>query len=104
MEGIKKVMRDGQVGVLISHGWGSGFYTWGVPLQAIFDEKLIYLIENKKFDEAVEYVAETYANVYTGGVHDLEVHWIDEGVEFFIDEYDGNESIVFKEEVNWITA
>ena len=104
MEGIKKVMRDGQVGVLISHGWGSGFYTWGAPLQAIFDEKLIYLIENKKFDEAVEYVAETYPGVYTGGVHDLEVHWIDEGVEFFIDEYDGNESIVFKEEVNWITA
>ena len=103
---IKKVMRDGQVGVLISHGWGSGFYTWGAPLQAIFDEKLIYLIENEKFDEAVEYVSLTYsdADVYIGGVHDLRVHWIDEGVEFFIDEYDGSESIVFKETVNWITA
>jgi len=101
---VKKVMRDGQVGVVISHGWGSGFYTWGAPLQAIFDEKLIYLIENEKFDEAVEYVAETYPEVYTGGVHDLRVHWIDEGVEFFIDEYDGAEDIVFKENVNWITA
>ena len=103
---IKKVMRDGQVGVLISHGWGSGFYTWGAPLQAIFDEKLIYLIENEKFDEVVEYVSLTYsdADVYIGGVHDLRVHWIDEGVEFFIDEYDGSESIVFKETVNWITA
>jgi hypothetical protein len=101
---IKKVMRDGQVGVLISHGWGSGFYTWGAPLQAIFDEKLIYLIETEKFDEAVEYVENTYPDVFTGGVHDLRVHWIDEGVEFFIDEYDGSESIVFKETVNWLTA
>jgi hypothetical protein len=104
MERIKKVMRDGCVGVLVSPGFGAGFYTWGAPLQAIFDEKLIYLIETEKFDEAVEYVENTYPDVFTGGVSDLRVVWIEEGTEFLIEEYDGSESIRFKETSDWITA
>jgi len=30
--------------------------------------------------------------------------WVDEGEEFIIEEYDGNESIQFKNETQWITA
>ena len=105
---MNKVIKDGKVAVLISYGFGSGFYTWGAPLEAIFDPKLVELVESedydKDYDSANEYVKNTYPGVYTGGVEDLSVVWIDEGEEFIIEEYDGNESIQFKNETQWITA
>lgn len=100
---MNKVIRDGKVAVLISYGFGAGFYTWGV-LEAIFDPKLIELVESEDFDGAVKYVETTYPDVYTGGVEDLEVVWVDEGEEFTIEEYDGSESIQFKNKTQWITA
>ena len=103
-QSMKKVLRDGKVGVLISTGWGAGFLTWGAPLEAIFDPELIYLVETHKHDDMLEYVQKTYPDAYTGGLDDLLVVWVDEGTEFFIDEYDGSESIVFKSSIDWITA
>ena len=101
---MNKVIRDGKVAVLISYGFGSGFYTWGAPIEAIFDPKLVELIESEDFDGAEEYVMSTYPGIYTSGVEDLEVVWVDEGEEFIINEYDGNESIQFKNKTQWITA
>jgi hypothetical protein len=101
---MNKVIKDGKVAVLISRGWGAGFYTWGAPLEAIFDPKLVELVESRDYDSANEYVKNTYLQAYTGGVEDLEVVWVDEGEEFTIEEYDGNESIQFKSKTSWITA
>ena len=101
---MDKVIRDGKVAVLISYGYGGGFYTWGAPLEAIFDPKLVELVESEDFDGANEYVMSTYQDVYTGGVEDLVVVWVDEGEEFIINEYDGNESIQLKSKTQWITA
>jgi len=101
---MNKVIRDGKVAVLISYGWGSGFYTWGAPLEAIFDPKLVELIESEDFDGAEEYIKNTYPGTTTGGVEDLYIEWVDEGEEFTINEYDGSESIQFKSETQWITA
>lgn len=101
---MNKVIKDGKVAVLISYGYGGGFYTWGAPTEAIFDPKLVELVESVDFDGAEEYVMNTYHGVYTGGVEDLEVVWVDEGEEFIINEYDGNESIQLKSKTQWITA
>ena len=101
---MNKVIRDGKVAVLISYGFGAGFYTWGAPLEAIFDPKLVELVESQDYDSANEYVRNTYSKLYTGGVEDLEVVWVDEGEEFTIEEYDGNESIQFKNKTQWITS
>jgi hypothetical protein len=101
---MNKVIKDGKVAVLISSGYGAGFHTWGAPLEAIFDPKLVELIESEDFDGAVKYVETTYTDTYTGGVEDLYIEWVDEGEEFIINEYDGSESIQFKSETQWITA
>jgi hypothetical protein len=101
---MDKVIKDGKVAVLISYGFGAGFYTWEAPIEAIFDPKLVGLVESEDYDGANEYVRNTYPGVYTGGVGDLVVVWIDEGEDFIINEYDGNESIQFKNETQWITA
>ena len=101
---IEKVIRNGQVGVLVSPDYGAGFLTWGAPHEAIFNPTLIELVESKKLDEAIEFVETTWPGLYTGGVHNLRVFWVPEGKEFIIEEYDGYESLVLKEEYNWITA
>ena len=101
---MKKLIKDGKVGVLVSPGFGAGFLTWGAPIEAIFNPTLIGLVENEKWQEAIDFVEETWDSIYTGGVEDLVVAWIPEGTKFQITEYDGSESIELLEDVNWITA
>ena len=101
---MNKVIKDGKVAVLISYGFGSGFHSYGAPDEAIFDPKLVELVESENFDGAEEYVMNTYPDVYTGGVGDLVVVWVDEGEDFIINEYDGNETIQHKNKTEWITA
>ena len=101
---MEKVIRNGQVGVLVSPDYGAGFLTWGAPLEAIFNPTLIELVESKKLDEAIEFAETTWPGLYTGGVSGLRVVWVPEGTKFQITEYDGAESIEILNEVNWITA
>jgi len=46
----------------------------------------------------------TYPNVSAYDITGLCVEWVEEGREFYITEYGGLESIVYKDEVKWITA
>jgi len=101
---MEKVIKDGKVGVLVSPGFGAGFLTWGAPIEAIFNPTLIGLVENEKWQEAIDFVESTWDGVYSGGVQDLRVAWIDEGTKFIIEEYDGAESFLFKEDIDWVTA
>jgi hypothetical protein len=101
---MKKLIRDGKVGVLVSGGWGSGFSTWGAPLELVFNPTLIELVEAKELDKAIDFVRKNWPEGWIGGVYDLDVHWVDEGTEFIIQEYDGMESLLIKNGVEWITA
>jgi hypothetical protein len=101
---MEKVIKDGKVAVLVSHGYGGGFHTWGAPVEAIFDPILVDLIENFKIQEAIDYVLKTYPDAYEGGVKDLDIEWIPEGAKFIINEYDGSESLQFMDTEDWITA
>ena len=101
---MNKVIRNGKVGVLVSYGFGAGFHTWGAPVEAIFSPTLVDLIENHKYEEAEQFVTETWPDVYAGGVGDLSVEWVPEGAKFIINEYDGAESLVLMDEMNWLIA
>ena len=101
---MEKVIKDGKVAVLVSHGYGGGFYTWGAPVEAIFDPTLVDLIENDKIQDAIDYVKKTYPDAYEGGVGTLDIEWIPEGSKFIINEYDGSESLQLMDDTNWLTA
>jgi hypothetical protein len=100
---MEKVVVDGNVKVLYSPGYGAGFYTWGAPAEAVFDSKLIKLVEDKNIDEAISYVEKTY-DADTGGVEQLRVELIPEGSKFIIDEYDGAESIRLLDYLDYLIA
>jgi hypothetical protein len=104
---MEKLIRDGKVGVLFSPGYGAGWYTWNnveYGEELVFDPMLVNLVEQEKFDEAHNYIALRFPEAYIGGVSDLQVRWVDVGTEFRITEYDGNESLEFKENNAWLVA
>ena len=93
---MEKVIRDGKVAVLVSHGFGAGWYSWNSEHQELlFHPKLVEMVEqkrNKEIDD--EWVKENLGiDIYAGGADGLTIHWLPIGTAFEIDEYDGSESL-----------
>lgn len=108
---MKKVKKDGKVAVLYSPGYGAGWATWNgrkkEEIEAlIFDEKLVALVANGNNEMITsEFIKENYGiDAYCGGAEDLKIEWIDEGVQFDIEEYDGFESIRIIGDRSYYTA
>jgi hypothetical protein len=104
---MEKLIRDGQVAVIYSPGFGAGWYSWNhvhYGEDLIFDPVLAAYIDEGKLDEAKTYVTMRFPDAYDGGVEDLVVHWVPVGTAFRIHEYDGSESIEIKDEMNWVVA
>jgi len=105
MKVLNKLVKDGSVAVLISPGYGAGWYSWNMSYpEILFDPAMVKLVQENKFDELETYVILKYPEISKFGLHDLEVNWIPEGKQFRVVEYDGNESIEYNEDVEWITA
>jgi hypothetical protein len=45
-----------------------------------------------------------YDGGYFGGLSGLTIEWVQKGLEFMIDEYDGSETLIVKEWIKFITA
>ena len=119
---MDKVIVDGKVAVLVSGGYGGGWSTWmdgdtlDQPNRSIaFEPKVVEMVlagekdknraERKAtLDKIKEYMTETYPGYYTGGAEGLEVEWVLVGSKFYIEEYDGNESLVLESDMNWQIA
>ena len=118
-----KVIVDGKVAVLVSGGFGGGWSTWmygsvgcaEYNQSMAFEPKVVEMVlagekdknraERKAtLDKIIGYMTETYPGYYTGGAEGLEVEWVPVGSKFYIEEYDGNESLVLESDMNWQTA
>jgi len=93
----KKYERGDQVAVLVSPGFGAGWSTWAGrehQEQAMFDSRLVEKVlanEEVTEDDLKAWFGEEYP--YSGGLDQVEVHWLDKGTAFIIEEYDGSESL-----------
>jgi len=104
---MNKLIRDNKVAVLYSPGFGAGWFTWNHQYpEIIFDPFIVQMIEDTTKSETIElYCEEKYPNGYYGGADDLQIAWIEVNRDFRIDEYDGNESIIFRDnDDEWIKA
>jgi hypothetical protein len=105
-----RLIRDGKVAVIYSPGFGAGWSTWNIEYteygqELIFDPGLADLLINRKSQDQIEaYVALKWNGVYTGGLEQAVVEWVPIGTEFKITEYDGSESLQFRNSDEWITA
>lgn len=92
----KYVNDSGQIGVLVSGGFGAGWSTWGEDSNFLsMDKTLVEMKLNNAPQEEVEAYCEKVKGVapYMGGWDDARVEWIDKGTSFTIEEYDGSESL-----------
>jgi hypothetical protein len=93
---VDKVIRDGQVAVLVSPGYGAGWSTWNSNEgeAAVFCPRLVNaVLEGRSPQELAAIAAEVFPEAYLGGVDDLCVEWVNQGDRFIINEYDGSESL-----------
>lgn len=109
---MEKLIRNGQVAVLVSRGYGAGWFSWEGNEAMLFDPVLAEMLEDGRavegdpaWFENIERVAnERYPDAYIGGIDGLCVHWVPEGSRFRIEEYDGAESLCLESDYKWITA
>jgi hypothetical protein len=101
---MKKIIKDNQVAVLLSPGFGAGWYSWHGIEELIYDPSIVEWVEKKELDKILTYMKLKYPDVYCGRVEDLVAIWVPVGSRFRIDEYDGNESLVLESEERWMTA
>jgi hypothetical protein len=98
--GSMKIVRDGKVAVAVSHGFGAGWSTWEDvdATDARFNK--LFLEGNLK---EVEKLCKELG-FYAGGIEDVEIEWVEEGTKFIIEEYDGAETLITEQNINWGVA
>ena len=107
MSKVKKVIRDGKVAVLISLDFGAGWSTWneGFEKTLLFDEHLVKMVEQGRQDEITDdFMFKNYGldNICLAGVADLKIEWLPIGTRFYVEDYDGSETIITEE--SFLTA
>lgn len=93
---MEKVIKDGQVAVLISGDFGAGWSTWADEEHRqtmLFDADMVNAVLEGDRQKAADIAKTKCGDTYTGGSRDLEVVWIPQGTAFVVEEYDGSESI-----------
>ena len=107
---MNKVERNGEVAVLVSKGYGAGWSTWNSDGEwFLYSPEVVAWVEAGKpgGEKALKAIAtKEYPDnpPYCGGGMDLVIEWVPKGIAFKIDEYDGNESLVYMGNVDWSVA
>ena len=102
---MNKLVENGKVAVVYSPGFGAGWYTWNLESpEIVFDPNIVTYVKTESWDELKVYMELKYTDLYLGGMKDLTVEWIPVGVQFKIREYDGSESIEYRDSDKWLTA
>ena len=96
---MDKLIRDGKVAVLVSPGYGAGWYTWNSDRpECLFDPDIVKMVLGEVEGSISELAEQKWDqgndSFYSGGADDLVVQWLDEGTQFRINEYDGSETLV----------
>lgn len=89
----KYYTENGEVGVIVSPGYGAGFSTWAHDKQICFDKDIIELVLNDDMVSIAKLMTEKYPNEYFG-CSKLKVEFLEPGTAFRINEYDGFEDLV----------
>lgn len=103
---IQKTTRDGKTAVLYSPGFGAGWYSSNTDYpQLVFDAQIVALVEQGRTDDITEeFLIDLFKSSYgidlyeqelylVGNVSQLQIEWVKTGTPFYIEDYDGSESV-----------
>jgi len=101
----KEINGTTHVAVLVSHGFGAGWYSWNRDLvKLVFDPRIVDLLERGDIKGIETYCEKEYPHTYLGGLDGLCIYWIPKGSKFRIKEYDGAEGLELLEDIDLLTA
>ena len=93
-ETFKRLVKDGKTAIVISPGYGAGWYTWNTESPGLaLDGDIAQAVIDGDREKAVRIAHERYGDFYDGGSQGLRVEWVDQGKAFEITEYDGYEGL-----------
>lgn len=99
-----KCTRNGHICVIYSPGYGAGWYTWHRIEELLYDPEVVKMIEDNTPGEKIEeYCRNTYGDECYLAAGDLAIAYVNPHDRFYIDEYDGAESVVLESEFPWIS-
>ena len=107
---MEKVIKGGQVAVIISCEYGSGWYSWHGIERLLYDPKIVEVLEDETippfaaWELIKSYVNGLYPEEIISGEDRLAVVWIPIGAKFRIGEYDGKEHVILQTAEEWLTA
>jgi hypothetical protein len=104
------INEHGQVGVLVTHRYGSGWFTYHWIWRLCVDAELCRAVDEEDWELALQLakdIAENEGTVFldtttVADMQQLEVCWTDRRRKFFVQEYDGLECVVYKDDISWI--
>lgn len=94
---MEKVIKDGRVAVIYSPGFGAGWYTWNQHyVECLFHPTIVNLVLAGKHKEITEELCKSLfgSDFFDGGSDDLAIEWLPAGSKFYVEEYDGLETII----------
>ena len=103
---MEQFIVNGKVAVLISTDFGAGWSTWneGISDILLYHPILVKLVledrEEEITEELIDKLAGYKTDVFLGGLSGLEVQWVEKDTLFKINEYDGQESIEYHDDMN----
>jgi hypothetical protein len=107
---MQKVIRNGQVAVLYSPGFGAGWYSWNdyrSSPECMFHPVLVDMVEQGRASEITEELVCKLLGIeefYDGGAYKLKIEGLPVGTLFRIKEYDGSETVETFNIDNYIPA
>ena len=100
---MNKLIENDKVAVIISGDYGVGWFSDHGIRELLFDPNVVAMIQADERNQIPEYCRSHYGDYYFSGTS-LRIVWVPVGAEFEVRDYDGLESIMFKTDVEWITA
>jgi hypothetical protein len=73
--------------------------------ELLFDPAVVAMVEDGTNAETITaYCEAKYPDGYFGGSDDLIIEWVPVGTQFRVHEYDGSETLEFKDAIPWEVA
>lgn len=101
---MDKIVRGGKVAVVLTGTYGGGWFSWHHSRAALHDPEVVQWIEAGKPEANIEYFVNKYPEHSLSTLRGLRVQWIPVGCRFVVDEYDGCESVVLEDHIDWMVA
>lgn len=95
---------EGKIGIVYSPGFGAGWSTWGCEEMALDQEIAVAIERGVPYSVLEDIAKKNWSEQYLGGLEDCVVEWVEPGTLFRIEEYGGNEGLVFFNEYTFLVA